>query len=376
MDFFRKYLLPGLVFQSLVIAGGYGTGRELVEFFVVLGPRGGLLAILVSTIIWSAVCTATFEFGRVFRVSEYRAFFKRLLGPGWVLYEVAYLGLLFIVLGVVASAAGSILEELFGLDFRIGVAGILLTVGALVFLGSSAIERFLSFWSLLLYALYLAFFVACLWVFGDRIGTAFASHPVQGGWLLNGVAYAGYNLGIVPAALFAIRHITERREAIGAGLLAGPLAIIPGVLFYLAACAYYPGITEETLPANYLLGILGSRTFQIAFQVVLFGTLIETGTGFIHAVNERLAGAFAERGRRMPAAMRPAVSTLLLLAGFLLAQFGLVQLIARGYGTITWAMLVVYVIPVLTLGWWKIFRRESFSRVGATGAASDSSPGE
>ena len=27
---FRRYLLPGFVFQSVVVAGGYGTGRELV----------------------------------------------------------------------------------------------------------------------------------------------------------------------------------------------------------------------------------------------------------------------------------------------------------------------------------------------------------
>ena len=31
--FFKKFILPGLIFQSLVIGGGYGTGRELVEFF-------------------------------------------------------------------------------------------------------------------------------------------------------------------------------------------------------------------------------------------------------------------------------------------------------------------------------------------------------
>ena len=41
--FFRKYLLPGFVFQSIVIGGGYGTGRELVEFFLKFGPLGGLL---------------------------------------------------------------------------------------------------------------------------------------------------------------------------------------------------------------------------------------------------------------------------------------------------------------------------------------------
>ena len=31
---FKKYFLPGFVFQSMVIGGGYGTGRELVEFFL------------------------------------------------------------------------------------------------------------------------------------------------------------------------------------------------------------------------------------------------------------------------------------------------------------------------------------------------------
>ena len=30
----RKYLVPGLVFQSVVIGGGYGTGREIAEFFL------------------------------------------------------------------------------------------------------------------------------------------------------------------------------------------------------------------------------------------------------------------------------------------------------------------------------------------------------
>lgn len=31
---FKRLFLPGLVFQSISIAGGYGTGRELAEFFL------------------------------------------------------------------------------------------------------------------------------------------------------------------------------------------------------------------------------------------------------------------------------------------------------------------------------------------------------
>ena len=45
-SWFKKYLLPGFIFQSLVIGGGYGTGRELVEFFLLLGPKNGILGMI------------------------------------------------------------------------------------------------------------------------------------------------------------------------------------------------------------------------------------------------------------------------------------------------------------------------------------------
>ena len=104
---FRRYLLPGLVFQSIVIGGGYGTGRELVEFFLVKaeGPTGGLLAIGVSTAIFSVVSMVTFELARLWGAFDYRHFFQNLLGPGWRVFEGCYLGLLLIIIAVAAAAA-------------------------------------------------------------------------------------------------------------------------------------------------------------------------------------------------------------------------------------------------------------------------------
>ena len=46
LSWFRRFLLPGFVFQSLCIAGGYGTWRELAQFFLSSGPTGGLLGML------------------------------------------------------------------------------------------------------------------------------------------------------------------------------------------------------------------------------------------------------------------------------------------------------------------------------------------
>ncbi len=67
-------------------------------------------------------------------------------------------------------------------------------------------------------------------------------------------------------------------------------------------------------------------------------------------MNERIAGVYGERGREMPRALRPATATALLVAGAGLASFGLIGLIARGYGTLTWCFLVIFVIPILTWG--------------------------
>jgi len=352
---FRKYLLPGLVFQSVVIAGGYGTGRELVEFFLSYGPLGGLLAmLLVSTVIWSAVCAVTYEFARVFRSYDYRSFFTHLLGRAWPAFEFCYFALLLIILAVIAAAAGSILEETFDTSYLVGVLGMMAAVGYLVFRGSSTIERVLASWSFVLYTVYVVLFAWSMSRFGAGTVAALKQGIAHSGWAIGGVRYAAYNLAIIPAVLFAVRHVETRKEAVSAGLLTGPIAMVPALLFYLVMAGQYPEILDRPVPANHVLELLGSRAFQITFQIVLFGTLIETGTGLIHAVNERIAGVYSERNRVMPAYVRPATAGSLLAAGALLAQFGLISLIARGYGTLTWLFLVIFVIPVLTWGIWKL----------------------
>ncbi len=357
-SFLHRYLLPGFVFQSVVVAGGYGTGRELAEFFLSQGPRGGLMAMLLaSTAIWSATCAVTFEFARRFSAYDYRTFFRRLLGGRWwVAYEAAYLAFLVLVLAVVAAAAGSILEETFGVSYVVGVVGMIVAIGYLVFRGSATIERFFAGWSFVLYAVFILFFVFCFASFGGEISRNFATVPAREGWFLGGVRYAAYNLAIVPGLLFAVRRIDTRREAVCAGLLAGPVAIVPGLLFYLAMAGQYPEILDRAVPANALLETLGMRWFQLTFQLALFGTLIETGAGMIHAVNERVAAVRARTGARMPARLRTGIGVGLLAAGAGVAQFGLIDLIARGYGTMTWIFLAVYVAPVLTVGAWKLAR--------------------
>ncbi|GAL11011.1 hypothetical protein JCM19233_1996 [Vibrio astriarenae] len=36
ISLFKRIILPGLMLQSVLISGGYATGRELIEFFTSL----------------------------------------------------------------------------------------------------------------------------------------------------------------------------------------------------------------------------------------------------------------------------------------------------------------------------------------------------
>ena len=69
--FFKVYVIPGCVFQSVMVGGGYGTGREVVEYFTQFGLYGGMLGLLVTFLVMATVLALTFELARVSRSYDY-----------------------------------------------------------------------------------------------------------------------------------------------------------------------------------------------------------------------------------------------------------------------------------------------------------------
>ena len=355
---FQRLLLPGLVFQSVIIGGGYATGRELVEFFVSRGPWGGLFGMLLAMSIWSLVLAVSFEFSRLTRSYDYLTFFRNLLGRGWVLFEIPFCALIIVSLAVLGSATGAMLKNHFNVPDYTGTLLLALLIGTLAFYGTALIEKVFASWSLVLYSAYIALFIWSWQSFGDAIATGFDTTMATADWYRGGLVYAGINIAAIPAILFSLRHLQTRQDAFYAGFLAGPIAMCPALLFYVLLIAHYPAIIDEELPLAYILDQLNSRYFGYLFQIIIVGTFIETGTALIHSLNERIAVIFKpDEKPNWRGWWRPATAvTALMLSVFLATKVGLVQLIAEGFGTLTYAFLLIFVIPVMTLGLWKIYR--------------------
>lgn len=351
---FMKYLIPGFIFQSVVIGGGYGTGREIAEYFGTHGMLGGLLGMIITTVVWSVLCAVSFEFARVFRTFDYNSMMGKLLGKAGILYEVCYIVLMLIVLGVINATAGSMLNSLTGLSPWIGVIILAVGMSILVIKGTEAVEKVLSFWSIVLYAVYALFLIIVFVKFGSNITGEIAKAEITGNWVVSGFQYSFVNLGIVPALLYTVRDAENRKEALMSGALAGLIGVIPALLLLLVmGCNMSAAVAAET-PVTVVFDMLNMKWLYILFEIVLFGTLIETGTGFIKAVTDRIEISVSKSGAKAPAMLRPVLTIAFVLIGVAVSTFGLVALIAKGYGTACWGFFAVYVVPMLTIGIYKI----------------------
>lgn len=356
---FERLFLPGLAFKAAVIGGGYATGRELATFFLPSGALGGFWAMGVATLIWSVVCALTFAFAFQAGSLDYRSFFTVLLGRFWIVYEAAFLLALIVILAAFAAAAGEIGHALTGAPPWIGALGLGIAIAAFAARGNDLVEGLFKYVSIILYGTYALFFVFALTRFGDRIAAALAEGANEGGWIVGGVTYASYNIIGAIVILPATRHLLSRRDAVFAGLLCGPLAMLPAALFFLAMIAYGGELIAHPLPSDFLLAALDAPWFRFLFQIMILAAMLESGVGGVHAINERIAHVAVRSGREGLSARARFLITLclLLFAVVVAARVGLVALVAEGYRWLAGLFILVYVAPLLTIGCWKLFKR-------------------
>ena len=123
---------------------------------------------------------------------------------------------------------------------------------------------------------------------------------------------------------------------------------IPWFLTYFAIMAYYPdkNILESTVPWLKMLEEFNPILIAV-FGVVVGWTLIETATGMIHAFISRIETETIQKGRPLKKTTKAIISLVALVASLILAQVGIIELVAKGYTIMAYAMIAVYAVPLL-----------------------------
>ena len=361
---FGKFVLPGIILQSVMIGGGYATGREIVEYGAKYGALGWLSGL--GTFLGFAVIAAlTYELIRLTKAYDFKTFMKTIGGPLWIVFDIVYLLFMVVIIAVMASATGNIVEQTLGLNYWVGVVAITVVVAILNFYGSRLIERFETLGTVALYAGYIIFSVLVIGTFGKNISTVFANHDTSfiegsvsaGKAFWSGVLYCAYNLVVLPATFFTIERQTRRVESVVSGIIGGVLATVPWFLTYFAVMCFYPNpdVLGASVPWLAMMqGTAGPVVIAI-FGIVMGWTLIETSTGIIHAALERVNNGLKEAHRPPMTGKQQAILTIIVLVGsMVLSKVGIIDLIATVYNALSYAFLAIYVLPLITVGVYKI----------------------
>lgn len=305
-----KYLLPGIVLQSVMIGGGYATGREIVEYGAKFGAYGWYagLGIMAGFALVAVLC---YELIRLYHVYDYKSFIQSIAGPLYPVFDLVYTVFMVIILAVMSSATGAVVQQMFGVSHWFGVVGIMVVAGLLNFFGEKVISFFETFGTLALYAGYLTFSVLVI---------------------------SGHT-GNIAAVMASSDH------------------------------SYVP---DATMGHALWTGLLYMACNLVAFSFIMGWTLVETATGMIHALLERVDKGLEEKGRTALSRRNKGLTTVVIMAcAVALAQVGIIDLIAKGYMALAYAFMALFLLPLLTVGVYKIFRKEEGEEMETEELAAD-----
>ena len=141
-------------------------------------------------------------------------------------------------------------------------------------------------------------------------------------------------------------------------VLAGIAGVLPACVFHVSLMVDYPRIPGEPLPVYAVLKSVGNPALLTAYVVILVLMILSTLVGLLQGLNERIDCWYAGRSEvPIPPRTRATISTGVVLISRMLSGFGIAAHIAHGYGSLAWAYLVVFVLPLIIAGPVLVYRR-------------------
>jgi len=356
-NFIRYYIVPGAVIQSSVVAGGYGTGREVMEFVTRHGAWGGIVASLTAGLVFAIVIALTWELARLSRTYDYHNFTKVLLGPAWISYEMLFIASMFVVQAVIAAAAGKVLSDLLPVEPWVGVILMLVVIVVLNYFGRAVVVACMGVTAILVTLVLILFTVLAVAQQPETIANMFAaSDPVGVSAMASGATFAMYNCLAIPVLLYVVIGQENRRQSFVSGLLAGLFAVIPAFLLHFAFLGNGGDLMEYPLPTYWMLKLIDIQWVTAVYLIVLFATVVQSGVGVLHGLNERVDATLVKiRGKGLSKISHAMIAGGVIAASGLLAQIGVVDLIKTGYSFIAFGLFAVYLAPLITVGAYRVF---------------------
>lgn len=348
--------------------GGFASGRQVVEYFTSFGWYSIFMPVL-SQLIVGAVLYFAWKYAVEKQLFNYRqwtdSFFYPIQGIMSNAYEGLYNLTLVTATAVAFATGGATLKAVIGTDYMLNTMMIALALLLLTVFGASVVRKAAAVIAIIIIGGMLVIYIPnIIYTLPQITGNISA---LRSGAILNdktlfqafmqSMKYAGFQSVVFGAYIVHAKILKDPQDVKKAALWGFLLNSGMLVLTSLGILAYYDkGILTESIPALFVIrnGVGAAWMVPLVSVLIILGA-VSTGVNLIYGISNRIVQfigrndsdvVFKQKERKRSLA----ASLFYVILTWSIAQFGLIPLVAKGYGTIGNIALILLVIPIVTKG--------------------------
>lgn len=348
--------------------GGFASGRQVVEYFTSFGWYSVFMPVL-SQLIVGAVLYFAWKYAVERQLFNYRqwtdSFFHPIQGIMSNAYEGLYNLTLVTATAVAFATGGATLKAVMGTSYMFNTVMIAIALLLLTVFGASVVRKAATVTAILIIGGMLVIYIPnIIYTLPQITGniSALRSGAIQTDKtmfqaFMQSMKYAGFQSVVFGAYIVHAKILKDPQDVKKAAFWGFVLNSGMLVLTSLGIIAYYDkGILTESIPALFVIrnGVGAAWMVPMVSFLIILGA-VSTGVNLIYGISNRIVqfvgrndseAVFKQKERRRSFAS----SLFYVILTWSVAQFGLIPLVAKGYGTIGNIALILLVIPIVTKG--------------------------
>lgn len=380
-----KFVWPAALTVASVLfgwhaGGGFATGNQANQFYVITGWFGPLSAILALLLLTLAVREAIIMYNRN-HLTNYKQLFERLYHPFdklEIVFEIYFYIMILMAISASIAGTGKMFQDIANISYpvAIGFVGVILLV--LTMFGADLVRKASTVMTVLILITAIAIFVVGIVQKGGVIVQIFAQGPT---WsqlplaILKAFQYAGFQCAAIPT-MIAVGTVLatpkDSKRSMWIAFALSSLVLCLSVVMLLGWSDVYSAMEGGSIiPTLTIAKQLGNPILIWAYYICLFMCFVSTAVAAIFGVVGRFSEMKAFSRMKNEKVRYAVLSSIVMIISMGVSLAGLTNIIKYGYGYCGYVGIAFIVIPFLTVGVYKNRKANKLAKASDSPKASD-----
>lgn len=350
--------------------GGFATGNQANQFFVISGwwgPASAVLAILLLTLTVRQAMTMYNLHG----LSNYKELFHVLYHPFdklELVFEVYFFIMTLMATSASIAGAGTLFQDVMHIPYGVAILFVGLILLLLTIFGADLVRKVSTVMSLLILICALTIFVVGIANRPMEIMAVFEEGPQLSqlpGALLRSFQYAGFQSASIPTMVVCGTVLLNKKEcgkSMWISFAMNALALCLAVFMLTGWQSYYSGVEGGTvIPTLTVCKALNIGALAWAYYICLLLCFLSTGVTSVFGFTERFEKTKVFSGIRQENLRRGVVALLIMAVSMGISLVGLSSIVKYGYGYCGYIGIAIIVVPFLTVG---VYKNRKYAKSG------------